>query len=528
MVKRARAFARLAEADHCTVEQIDDVAKRLKIGRAMVYRLLARFRKARETTALLPRTAGRKPGSRFLKKEQERIIEELIRRFYLTRQKPSVAALHRIIALECFNTAVPIPSYKAVTDRVASLNPQDVVRAREGARVASERFRLLKASPRITEPLELVQIDHTLVDIIVVDETERKPIRRPWLSVAIDVATRTVLGFHLSLRAPSAASVALTIARAVLRKDDFLAGLGVDSTWPVYGLPRTIHLDNAKEFRGRALVRGCEQHGIGIVHRPPLRPHFGGHVERLIGTLMGEVHLLPGTTFRSVEERGDYDSTKNAAMTLAEVEAWLAWQITGIYHLRPHTALGCAPLTAWQLGIKNARLAPREPADQKRFYIDFLPFEKRSIGRAGLRMFNILYWHGALGKYVNDGRKHIVKYDPRDISRVYLLENNRSYLEIPYRDLSLESASLDEIRAGAKLLRADGQSVENQQRLFQAVQKQRELIETAKKRTLQARRQVQVHAESKQPDQTEPTPKPISEPEPDLPAEPFPFEIWRE
>ena len=67
------------------MEQIDDVAKRLKIGRAMVYRLLARFREARETTALLPRTAGRKPGSRFLKKEQERIIEELIRRFYLTR-----------------------------------------------------------------------------------------------------------------------------------------------------------------------------------------------------------------------------------------------------------------------------------------------------------------------------------------------------------------------------------------------------------------------------------------------------------
>jgi hypothetical protein len=36
----------------------------------------------------------------------------------------------------------------------------------------------------------LVQIDHTLVDVIVVDEIERKPIGRPWLTLVVDVATR--------------------------------------------------------------------------------------------------------------------------------------------------------------------------------------------------------------------------------------------------------------------------------------------------------------------------------------------------
>jgi hypothetical protein len=35
---------------------------------------------------------------------------------------------------------------------------------------------------------------------------------------------------------------------------------------------------------------------------------FGGHIERLIGTQMGKLHLLPGTTFSSPPERGDYDS----------------------------------------------------------------------------------------------------------------------------------------------------------------------------------------------------------------------------
>jgi transposase InsO family protein len=36
-------------------------------------------------------------------------------------------------------------------------------------------------------------IDHTLVDVVIVDEGDRLPIGRPWLTLAIDVASRAVL-----------------------------------------------------------------------------------------------------------------------------------------------------------------------------------------------------------------------------------------------------------------------------------------------------------------------------------------------
>jgi putative transposase len=63
------------------------------------------------------------------------------------------------------------------------------------------------------------------------------------------------------------------------------------------GLPHMIHVDNAKEFHSEALVRGCQEYGIIIDHRLRRQPQLGGHIERLIGTMMGAVHLLPGTTF---------------------------------------------------------------------------------------------------------------------------------------------------------------------------------------------------------------------------------------
>lgn len=56
-------------------------------------------------------------------------------------------------------------------------------------------------------------------------------------------------------------------------------------------------------------------------------------IERLIGTMMGAVHMLPGTTFSDIVKRGDYDPERHAVMTLEELDRWLASQIVGCYHL---------------------------------------------------------------------------------------------------------------------------------------------------------------------------------------------------
>ena len=116
-----------------------------------------------------------------------------------------------------------------------------------------------------------------------------------------------VAGFYLSLEAPSAVSVALAIQHLALPKEAWLSARDVKADWPTAGLPDAIHVDNGKDFLSHALRRGAEEYGISLIRRPVATPHYGGHIERLIGTMMGSVHLLPGTTFSDIEERGDYD-----------------------------------------------------------------------------------------------------------------------------------------------------------------------------------------------------------------------------
>jgi hypothetical protein len=105
--------------------------------------------------------------------------------------------------------------------------------------------------------------------------------------------------------------------------------------WPMHGIAKSLHLDNGKEFHSKALKRGCQQHGIRIDYRPPATPRFGGHIERLMGTLMTRVHALPGTTSSNVAARRDYPAEQKAILTLREFERILALEILG------HTTTRC-------------------------------------------------------------------------------------------------------------------------------------------------------------------------------------------
>lgn len=61
------------------------------------------------------------------------------------------------------------------------MDAREVMKAREGAKAARQRFAPVTGRNRSERPLDVVQIDHTPADIILVDSFERKPIGRPWV-----------------------------------------------------------------------------------------------------------------------------------------------------------------------------------------------------------------------------------------------------------------------------------------------------------------------------------------------------------
>ncbi|MDO9179626.1 MAG: transposase family protein [Agitococcus sp.] len=151
------------------------------------------------------------------------------------------------------------------------------------------------------------------------------------MTVAVDVFSRCIASFHLSIEAPSATSVGLCMASVVCDKAEWLHQRGIEADWPVVGKPRRVGVDNASEFHSAVFESGCAQHDIKIEWRPPGRPHFGGIIERLIGTLMKLVHMLLRTTFSNITQCGKYDSDHMASLTLEELERWLTVAVPKYY-----------------------------------------------------------------------------------------------------------------------------------------------------------------------------------------------------
>jgi putative transposase len=95
-------------------------------------------------------------------------------------------------------------------------------------------------------------------------------------------------------------------------------------------------------------------------------------------------------------ERDEYDSAGAARMTLRELENYLAIEITGSYHQRIHAGLQRAPIAVWREFSASAPL--RMPSERMKFWISFLPDDKRVLRPDGLHLFGLKYWHGALAR----------------------------------------------------------------------------------------------------------------------------------
>jgi len=480
-LKRCEVVRQLAAKSRLTILEVEAAASSLGFSRTHFYRLLEQFRQRPRLSTLLPKAEGRKVGTRLVSPQIELIVENSIETFYLQRIKPPFSALVRQIQADCHQAGLKPPDRKTIRLRLSALDEMKVMAARFGAKAARERYGHVSHAPAMKQALEQVQIDHTPVDLIVVDEINRKPLGRPWLSLVIDNASRMVCGFFLSMIPPSSIAVALALAHCVAPKDLWLADRELSFEWPVSGLPDLVYMDNAKEFHAEALRSAAQEYGIDLEFRPRGLPHFGGHIERLIGTMMGAVHLIPGTTFSNVAERGDYSSVKNAVMTLPELERWFALQVH-VYHSTIHSNLKMTPLTAWKQAVaaREAPIRQMSNADQHTFFLDLLPGERRRIRRDGIRLFNIHYWHNVLSPLAGRlSTPSLVKYDPRDLSTIYYQDELGNYWSIPYRNLGAPPISLWEHRASESALRAQGRHSFKEKDLFYAVLQQREIVGAA-------------------------------------------------
>ncbi|EPJ95841.1 Mu transposase C-terminal domain-containing protein [Pseudomonas psychrophila] len=439
---------------------ISEVSAALDLSKSYLFRLAKHYDEDLGPVSMALRQRGRKSGVTRLDEEIEIIISRATDKIY-TSKAASYSKVWVEVDVTCKEKGLDSPCKDTVARRVKLLfSKKEHAKIKHGKDAASQSYSARPGKKKVSRPLQWVQMDHTLVDVILLDDDRISVIGRPWLTVAIDIKTRVILGYYLSLHVPSTVSVACALSHGILPKTEFAKSLGIHSMECLfYGQPEVLHMDNAAEFTSPKFKVGCASFGIQTEYRPYGRKHYGGHVERLIGTFMTtKVHYLKGTTMSNAVARRGIDSAKSATMTFSDFTRWFAREVM-VYHSTIHSELGVSPSQEWSDYYAPNGGIPFPPKifQPEKLKLYFMPEETRKINPEGIKLHGETYWDPILSQYVGT-HNTIVKYDPFNLDEIWV-KLAGEFCSIRLSDLTRHAATFEEYRASKihrKPVRAGG------------------------------------------------------------------------
>lgn len=349
--------------------------------------------------SLLPQDS--KKGNRHNRINQAVVdfCEKAIRDVYMTQKRETITeTLNYAIALIARENQfrpdehkLILPSINFIRELINRIPKVEVSLARYGKELTRNKFRESIGTAENHAPLYRAEVDHTLLDVIVVDDSTGYVVGRPWLTLIIDCQSKCILGFHLTFDPPSHSSVAKALKHAILPKVDFKKTYTeINGDYEVFGVMHTLVCDNGFEFHSSSLEAVCFELGIVLSYTPRKTPWWKGSVERALGTLnRGVTGLMPGKTFNSVDQKSGYDPTKNACITLKTLNLCINKWIVDFYHNRAHKTLGMSPIAYWKTHVDHSQVSL--PTDPMRLDSILGQVTKRSISHYGIELNTIVY-----------------------------------------------------------------------------------------------------------------------------------------
>lgn len=413
--------------------------------------------------SLIDDNSKKGPQERKICDEVRGVITDVLKKYYLVKENRSISTIHMLIEAQLHHRNVAkkangenelkLPSKRTLYRVISEISKYEVLKKQFGKLHVQTEMGYFGVMEKPTRPLELVQMDSTPIDVILVDDKTRNPLPRAHLTVAIDVKTRYVVGVNIGMGSPGYVTTMLTLRNAICKKNIKEKYPDLKNDWLAHGLPETILLDNGKEFRNKHLKYACKQLTIERRFCKTKHAYSKGIVERFLQTANFQVsHQAKGTTFSNtqIKKIKDYDSEKMAVVGFNTfLKSFYEW-LLDVYSIRFHTGIENIPMQLWKDGVKE--YPPQQYKDMFELSIILFPFEKRSIQNDGIQIFKLQYHSPELLNLrlerlrLGLTNEVICKYDPDDISKLYVLDDtndSKKYItvlctnQVYSKDLSL-------------------------------------------------------------------------------------------
>ena len=405
----------------------------------------------------------------------EMLMAEVAAR-YMSETRPTKASLYLDLKLRVadaakaaaeagFGEVIEVPSRRTFYSRINALPAYQVHAARFGLKAAEKKFGSVTMGLDAKRPGQFVIIDEFRVPMQTIlvksgawqlmTAKERKACEklRPWVCVALDAATRVILGMSIS-REQSTSSVLATLRMVMSDKGPYADAVGALSSWDMALRPEVVMTDAGSTFISdpvRAALAGLRiGNSTGAASRPMLR----ALIERVFGTIHTQLLCrFTGRTFANVVQKGDYDAEDRASLTPEDLCWALPRYAVDVYHNSPHEGLdGETPANYFR---RLSQLYPPTPVPDLHTMRSVFGFDiERRSGPRGVRVLGLYYQGHALQEHrraYNDG-KVTVRVDPMNMGGVSVLLDG-AWMPLHCATRNLDGVTLREWIATATALR---------------------------------------------------------------------------
>lgn len=300
-------------------------------------------RSGNDPAALLPAFSRRGgPGKSRFSQQAQADMNSVIDNHYLVEGNTSAATAYAQLQA-CLadrnqwlptRAQEPVPSYPTFLRMIKRRGGYEVTAARSGAREAERQYRSTGRNTENYGHNECWEIDHTVIDLFVVDPRTGMPLGRPRFTACIDSFSKCIMGIDLDFSGTTTQAVLSCVKHGILPKTYIREKYPkVQGEWPCFGIPRVLKCDNGPEFHSKSLQDACLELGITLQYCPAKQPWFKGSIERFFRTFSEHALAgLPGATGSHLYNRAERkDPASDAVLSRQSLMEYLHIWIVDVY-----------------------------------------------------------------------------------------------------------------------------------------------------------------------------------------------------
>jgi putative transposase len=259
--------------------------------------------------------------------------------------------------------------------------------------------------------------------------------------------------------------------------------VGAKTDWIGEVKPKLIVMDNGSEFTNEKVTDALKALRVDAVFPPAGQPKKRPFIESLFHTLGPLLHsFYSGQTFRSIDEKGDYDPALHASMFVDEFVALFILGVCDIYHNRPHGSLGGrTPHSEWCYMVEEFDVADVPPDDEEMLRAFGEP-DTATLDKYGVRRMGVHYRNERLDNSFldRDNQPVEIKVDKTRINDILVKDKKGWFLVENQTGIDSDMSEAEWVRAG-KMRRTEAaeDTAGGMDALFDAVNKSRKAGESA-------------------------------------------------